>query len=95
MISTNQPFASFAKAALIVLLLFSFVLIAQQASKAIYQIGLLLLIVFTLLQIAFGNIPSTATFKQSALYLVIAAVIIGALVIFAIALAPSLVSLGR
>jgi hypothetical protein len=95
MISTNQPFASFAKAALILLLLFSFVLIAQQGSKQIYQIGLLLLIIFTLLQVAFGNIPASANFKQSMLYLGIAALIIGGLVIFAIAIAPTLVNLGR
>lgn len=95
MIRTNQPFASFAKGALILLLLFSFVLISQQSSKSIYQFGLLLLIVLTLLQIAFGNIPATATFKQSMLYLGIAAIIITALVLLAIWLAPSLILLGR
>ena len=95
MIRTQQPFATIAKAALILLLLLSFVLITQQSSKAVYQIGLLLLIVFTLLQIAFGNIPATANFKQSILYLGIAAVIIGALVVFSIAIAPALIRLGR
>ena len=95
MIRTRQPFASVAKAALIILLLFCFVLIAQNGSRSIYQLGLLLLIFFTLLQIAFGNIPSTANFRQTMLYLVIAAVIIVALVLFSIAIAPSLIHLGR
>lgn len=95
MIRTQQPFASVAKAALIILLLFSFVLIAQNGNRSIYQLGLLLLIFFTLLQIAFGNIPSTANFRQTMLYLVIAAVIIVALVLFSIAIAPSLIHLGR
>ena len=95
MIRTQQPFASLAKGALILLLLFSFVLIAQNANKSIYQLGLLLLIVFALLQIAFGNIPSTATFKQTVLYLLIAAMIITSLVLFSIAIAPSLIHLGR
>lgn len=95
MIRTRQPFASVAKAVLIILLLFSFVLIAQNSSRSIYQLGLLLLIFFTLLQIAFGNIPSTANFRQTMLYLVIAAVIIVALVLFSIAIAPSLIHLGR
>lgn len=95
MIRTGQPFASVAKGALIILLLFTFVLIAQNANKSIYQLGLLLLIFFTLLQIAFGNIPSTATFRQTLLYLLIAAVIITALVLLSIAIAPSLIHLGR
>lgn len=95
MIRSQQPFASIAKGVLIVLILISFALIAQQGSKQIYQIGLLLLVIFTLLQVAFGNIPSSATFKQTLLYLGIAAVIIVALVLFSIQIAPSLIHLGR
>ncbi|MBZ0278518.1 MAG: hypothetical protein K8I60_20390 [Anaerolineae bacterium] len=95
MMNFRQPFASIAKTALILLLLLSFVLITQQSSKAIYQIGMLLLIIFTLLQIAFGNIPSSANFKQTLLYLGIAAVIIGGLVFFSIAIAPTMIRLGR
>lgn len=95
MIRSQQPFASIAKGVLIVLILISFVLIAQQVSKPVYQIGLLLLIGFTLIQVAFGNIPASATFKQSVLYLGIAAVIIVGLVLFSIAIAPTLIHLGR
>lgn len=95
MIRTRQPFASLAKTALIVLLLVCFALITQQSNKSIYQLGLLLLIGFTLVQIAFGNIPSTATLKQSLFYLAIAAAIIVALVFLSIAIAPSLIHLGR
>ncbi|MCC6801860.1 MAG: hypothetical protein IT319_03160 [Anaerolineae bacterium] len=95
MIRTGQPFASVAKGALIILLLFSFVLIAQNANKSVYQLGLLLLVFFTLLQIVFGNIPSTANFRQTLVYLLVGAVIIVALVVFSVAIAPSLIHLGR
>lgn len=95
MIRSQQPFASIAKGVLIILILISFVLIAQQGSKQIYQLGLLLLIIFTLIQVAFGNIPSSATFKQTVLYLGIAAVIIVGLVLLSIQLAPTLIHLGR
>lgn len=95
MIRLQQPFASIAKGVLIILILICFVLIAQQASKQIYQIGLLLFIIFTLFQVAFGNIPSSSNFKQTVLYLGIAAVIIVGLVLLSIQIAPTLIHLGR
>ncbi len=42
---------------LVILMLLSIVMVGQQLSKDIYQIGLALLVLSTLVQIAFGNIP--------------------------------------
>jgi hypothetical protein len=91
----RQPFAATAQLVLIVLLLVSFVLIAQQFNKSIYALGMNALIFFTLLQIAFGNIPSHFNFRQSMAGLAVAALIIGGIVILSIYLVPSLLMLGR
>jgi hypothetical protein len=93
--NTKQPFASRAQLTLIGLLGLSFVLLTQQANKGVYQAGFLLLIVSALLQIIFSNIPATASFKKSMLYLVIGIVILGGVFVLGIVLAPSLVNLGR
>lgn len=91
----RRAFAATAQLALIVLLLISFVMIAQQFSRDIYAWGLNALILFTLLQIAFGNIPSHFNFRQSLVGVAIAGLIIGAIVILSINLVPSLLMLGR
>lgn len=91
----KRPFAATVQLALIFLLAFSFLLISQRFDKQIYYWGVFLLIVFTLLQIAFGNIPSEWNFARSLMGLALAALIIGGLVVLSIALAPTLISLGR
>ena len=91
----RTPFASIAKSVLIALLGVTFVLITQQQDRSIYRLGITLLIVFTLFQVAFGNIPAEWNFRQSVVGLVIAAVIIGALIFISIQLVPTLVALGR
>ena len=91
----RQPFAATVQLVLIVLLLVSFVLIAQQFSKPVYALGMNALILFTLLQIAFGNIPPHFNFRQSLLGVIIAALIIGGIVVLSIYLVPSLLMLGR
>jgi hypothetical protein len=93
--SNKQPFAARVQLALIGMLGLSFLLLMQQANKGIYQAGFWLLIVSALLQIIFGNIPSSASFKQSVLYLFIGIVILGGVFLLGIVLAPSLVNLGR
>ena len=55
-VSTGRPFASRMHVALVVLMLLSFALIAQQTYKALYQAGFVLLIASTLVQIVFGNV---------------------------------------
>lgn len=89
------PFASRVQLALVFLMGISFVMIAQQFNRDLYRWGVLSLIVFTLLQIAFGNIPEHYNFRRSMLSLLLAAVIIGAIVFISIAIVPSLLKLGR
>ena len=91
----EKNFAEVLHAILIILMLLSFVLIAQQASKTLYQIGFIVLIVSTFIQIVFGNVPPTANFKQSMKLLGIGLSIVAAVFILGIILAPHLANLGR
>lgn len=91
----EKNFAEVLHAILIILMLLSFVLIAQQASKTLYQIGFIVLIVSTFIQIVFGNVPPTANFKQSMKLLGIGLAIVFTIFILGIILAPHLVNLGR
>ena len=91
----RPAFAANMQLVLIVLMLVSFVMIAQQSNREIYRWGLNALILFTLLQIAFVNIPSHFNLRQSIIGVVVAAVIIGGIVILSINLVPSLLTLGR
>lgn len=89
------PFAARFQGILIVVLVVGLVLIAQQASKPLYQIGLPLVVVAAFLQIAFGNIPPRSNAKTSFLLLALTWALVAALFAFAIWLAPSLIGLGR
>jgi len=91
----KQTFASIAQLVLIVLLGVSFLMITQQFSRDVYFYGVLSLVVLTLFQIAFGNIPASSNWKTSLIGVVIAAVIIGALIFISIQLVPTLLQLGR
>jgi len=76
----KQPFAAIVQGILIILLVLSFAMITQQ---------------FYFVQIAFGNLPPEANFKQS---IKLTAVVFGIIVIIfglGIFLAPHLVNLGR
>jgi lysylphosphatidylglycerol synthetase-like protein (DUF2156 family) len=91
----ETPFAYRIQALLIVGLLLSFLLIMQTASMLLYQIGVLLLIVSTLIQIPFGNIPPEAdrrrTLRMFAWMLLILVAVFG----IGILIAPMLVNMGR
>lgn len=91
----ERPFAYKVQALLIGGLLLSFVLIMQTVSITFYKIGLLLLIVATVVQIPFGNIPPESdrkkTLKMFAWMLLIVAAIFG----IGILIAPMLVNMGR
>lgn len=91
----EKNFAEVLHAILIILMLLSFILITQQASKALYQIGFILLVVSTFVQIVFGNVPPGANFRQSMKLLGIGLTIVAAIFILGIFLAPHLVNLGR
>ncbi len=90
----HMPFASVVQIGLIVLLVVSFALITQQVERDVFRVGVFSLIIFTLIQVAFGNIPPQANFRQSMIGLIIAAVIIAAVVGFSIWLVPNLIRLG-
>lgn len=89
----RRPFASVVQMLLIALLIVSFVCIAQQWSAAIYRFGLILLIVTTFVQIAFGNIAGTANVKQSMKIVGITFAVIAAIFAVGILIAPYLVNM--
>ncbi len=89
------PFAARFQAILIGVMFVGFVLIAQGASKTLYQIGLPLLVLAAFFQIAFGNIPPRSDFATSMKLLALTWVIIAAVFGLGIFLAPYLIDLGR
>ena len=91
----EKNFAEVLHAVLIILMLLSFLLITQQASKTLYQIGFIVLIMSTFVQIVFGNVPPTANFRQSMKLLGIGLAIVLTIFILGIIAAPHLVNLGR
>jgi hypothetical protein len=93
--SERRPFASVVRLILIFVLLASMALIGQRISMQLYQLGLLVLVVATFSQIAFGNIPPEANFARSVRLYAIYMGITVAIFVIAIVVAPLLVSLGR
>ena len=91
----KRPFASVMHLALVILLLVSFVLITQQQSRSLYQIGFMLLVASTFVQIVFGNVPPSANFKRSMKFLGVGLTIITAVFALGIIVTPLLVNLGR
>jgi hypothetical protein len=89
------PFAARFQGLLILVMVVGFVLIAQQRDKALYQIGLPLLVVAAFLQIAFGNIPPSAGFVKSIKLLILTWVIVAAVFALGIWLAPDLIEASR
>lgn len=62
---SGRAFAATVQFILVILMLAGIVMIGQQFSRAIYQLGLVVLVAFTLVQIAFGNIPSSSNLRRS------------------------------
>ena len=91
----KRPFAGVLHAVLIVLLVISLVLIAQQFSMKIYQLGLILLGAAAITQIGFGNVPPNTNFAHSMKFLILTYVIIGAVFVVGILLAPTLIGMAR
>ncbi|MCA9880051.1 MAG: hypothetical protein KC442_19790 [Thermomicrobiales bacterium] len=89
------PFAALIQMVLIVVMFACFVLILQQGSKPLYQIGLPVLVVAAFMQIAFGNIPPTTGFAKSLGLLLMTWAIVAVLVVFSIAITPNLIQLGQ
>ena len=93
--STRKPFATVMQAVLIGLLVISLLLIAQQYSQSFYQLGLILLVITTLIQIGFGNIPPDANFGKSTKLLALSLAIIAFVFALGIVLVPTLLKLAR
>jgi len=91
----KATFASRVQLLLIILITICFILITQRFEKDIYGYAVIALIIITLFQIAFGNIPPESNWKLSLFGVVIAATIIGAIVAISIWIAPYLIQLGR
>ena len=88
MTKVKKHFSAIAQRIVIILLISSMLLIAQQISSKIYQIGLIMLMVSVILQIGFGNIPSTANFGRTMKLLAIILLIIVSVFLLGIVLAP-------
>jgi hypothetical protein len=91
----RRPFAARMHLSLVVLMLVSFVLIAQQQSKITFQLGLSLLVASALVQVVFGNVSPDAGFGRSMKQLAIGLLIVAAVFALGIVLTPALVNLGR
>ncbi len=89
------PFAARFQAILIAVMFLAFLLIMQQGSKQLFQIGLPLLVLAAFLQIAFGNIPPSTGFVKSMGLLLITWGIVALLIVVAVWITPNLIQLGR
>ena len=93
--STKTPFASRFQSVMIVVLIISLVLIAQQFSKTVYQIGIVMLIVSTFLQIGASNIDPKADFKESMKVMGTVMLIIAVVFTAGILLVPIFLHIGK
>ena len=80
---------------LIVLMIAGFVLIAQQWSFVLYQLGLLTVIGATILNIAVGNVPRSARGWRAFRAVVIILAVTAAVFVIGILLVPYLAQLGQ
>ena len=79
----------------IISMIVSFAFIIQKMNMTLHKIGLLLLIVSALSQMAFGNMPPEATFKEGRKIMIIAYTIVACVFGLGILLAPVLIKIGR
>jgi len=80
---------------LIVLMVVGFVLIAQQWSFVLYQLGLLIVIGATILNIAVGNVPRSTRGWRAFRAVVIILAVTAAVFVIGILLVPYLAQLGQ
>ena len=93
--ANKRPFASGVQLLLVILMLLSILLLGQSFNLQYYKIGLILMVVTSLSQIAFGNIAPEADFSKSMRYYLFYVGLIAALFILSIVITPYLISLGR
>ena len=90
-----NAFAARLHLVLVLVMLGSFFLIAQQWSKLVYQIGLVLLVASALVQVVFGNVAPATGFARSMKQLALGLAVVAAVFGLGIVLTPLLVKLGR
>jgi hypothetical protein len=90
-----RPFAARLQQALVLAMLLSFLLIAQQWSKLGYQLGLVLLVAAALVQVVFGNVAPETGFGRSMKLLALGLVVVAMVFGLGFLLTPALVNLGR
>ena len=91
----KKPFAARIQSINIFVLLCSFALIAQPWVKQLYLIGIVVIMISSLLQNAFGNIRPDLDFKESMKGIAKILLIILVLFVVSILIAPYLVKMGR
>jgi hypothetical protein len=91
----RQAFGARMQAIILLSMIVSFALIIQKMNMTLHKIGLLLLIVSALSQMAFGNMPPEATFKEGKKIMIIAYAIVVSVFGLGILLAPVLIKIGR
>jgi len=91
----KPAFGARMQVAVIISMIVSFALIIQTRNTLLYKAGLLLLIIAALSQMAFGNMPPEASFKEARKIMVIAFGIIAVVFGLGILLAPVLIRIGR
>ena len=93
--SKKSPFAAIVQFILVILMFISIILLGQSFNLRLYQIGLVLMIVTSLSQVAFGNISPEANFVRASRQYLLFMSIIAVIFAISILLTPTLVSLGR
>lgn len=91
----KRHFASVMHDILIISLILSMLLIAQQFNMLLYKVGIVLLVISTFLQIGFGNIPAATPFGKSLKFLGIALTIVAIVFVLGILLAPFFIGFTR
>lgn len=91
----TRSFASIVQLILVFVMVASIVMIGQQFEMGIYQIGLLVLIASSLLQVIFGNIPATANLAKSLRMFLTFAIVVVIIFVLSLLLVPLLVQLGK
>lgn len=88
-------FAQRVQNVVMVLLVASLLLVAQQLSQPLYKVGMLTLLVMVPVQIAVSNVAPAAGVRKTIAKSLIILAIVAMLIIFSIWVAPILVGLGR
>jgi hypothetical protein len=91
----KPAFAARMQTIVILSMIISFLLIIQEMNDILHKMGLLLLIISAISQMAFGNMPPEANFKQARKIMIIAFSVVVCMFGLGILLAPVLIRIGR